>query len=146
MGMSLVLVALSIPFRKFIGLELATLIQIGYLSLLQNPAITTYQQPITQWKYTFGYNELWPSDPPGNRFMSAYAIYGYQIYFGYSNNLMVAVTASAYLFAGLLLLLSMVSSKSTSRKFQKAAQALASEVGYALAIFTAPNVVTALCI
>ena len=33
---------LSIFVRKFIGLELATLIQLGYLSLLMNKEITFY--------------------------------------------------------------------------------------------------------
>ena len=33
---------LSILFRKFVGLELAALIQLGYLSLLMNKEITFY--------------------------------------------------------------------------------------------------------
>jgi hypothetical protein len=36
LGAYLSLVCLTLIFRKFIGLELATLFQIGYLSLLQN--------------------------------------------------------------------------------------------------------------
>ena len=42
-GFYLAIVLLTCFFRKFIGLEMATLVQLGYLSLLQNPEITVFQ-------------------------------------------------------------------------------------------------------
>ena len=36
LGLYLTVVAVTMVFRKFIGLELASLMQIGYLSILQN--------------------------------------------------------------------------------------------------------------
>ena len=36
----------TLLFRKFIGLEMAGMIQFGYLSLLQNKEVTIYQQPM----------------------------------------------------------------------------------------------------
>lgn len=42
LGIYLSIAASTLIFRKFIGLELATLFQIGYLSLLQNTEITAY--------------------------------------------------------------------------------------------------------
>ena len=44
LGAYLAVTLLAIVSRKFIGLELATLIQLGYLSLLQNKEITSYLQ------------------------------------------------------------------------------------------------------
>ena len=54
--MFLSMMFLTMAYRKFIGLELASLIQFGYLSLLHNKEITVYTQPITEWKYVFGFN------------------------------------------------------------------------------------------
>jgi hypothetical protein len=55
---------LAMLFRRFIGLELATLIQFGYLSLLQNKEITLYAWSITTWRYIFGYNSHYFSPLP----------------------------------------------------------------------------------
>lgn len=55
-GLFLATMFITMVYRKFIGLELATLIQMGYLSLLHNKQITLYLQPITNWRYVFGYN------------------------------------------------------------------------------------------
>lgn len=71
------MVALTLVFRKYIGLELAALYQIGYLSLLQNSEVSTYSQPIAGWSYVFGYNRYYLSPLPKERFVSSYALYGY---------------------------------------------------------------------
>ena len=55
---------LFVLFRKFIGLELATLIQMGYLSLLLNKEITVYLQPITTLQLVFGFSGLHFSHRP----------------------------------------------------------------------------------
>ena len=52
----LAVVLASLGFRKFIGLELATLVQFGYLSLLSNAEKTPYVTPIYNWNSVFGYN------------------------------------------------------------------------------------------
>ena len=44
-AISLGIAFLAIFSRKFIGLEHIALLQLGYLSLLQNKEITTYLQP-----------------------------------------------------------------------------------------------------
>ena len=47
LGWYLALVFLTLVFRKFIGLELATLVQLGYLSLLQNAKKTPFIAPVS---------------------------------------------------------------------------------------------------
>lgn len=58
-GAMITLVVASLVFRKFIGLELSCLVQLGYLSLLQNPDIKLPHLSITKWEYVFGYNQLY---------------------------------------------------------------------------------------
>lgn len=146
LGSYLSIVILSLVFRKFIGLELATFFQIGYLSLLQNAKISTYSQPIASWSQVFGYNDYFLSPLPKQRFVSPYALYGYHRYFGFSNNLMVIVAASVFGVALLLLGLSILVGRGSSRRLKHAAYLAASEVGYALMVFSTPNIVTAICI
>ena len=55
-GCYLVVLFITMAYRKMIGLELATVIQMGYLSLLMNNEISLYHQPIADWKYVFGFN------------------------------------------------------------------------------------------
>lgn len=146
LGSYLSIVILTLVFRKFIGLELATFFQLGYLSLLQNPKISTYSQPIASWSQVFGYNDYYLSSLPKQRFVSPYALYGYHRHFGFSNNLMVIVAASVFGVAVLLLGLSILVGKASSRRLKHAAYLAASEVGYALMVFSTPNIVTAICI
>lgn len=68
LGLCLAIAVLAIVSRKFIGLELSALIQLGYLSLLQNKEITTYLMPETSWSAVFGYNGLHLSPFPEERF------------------------------------------------------------------------------
>ena len=68
---------LTVAYRKWIGLELATIIQMGYLSLLMNKEITAYLQPIANWHYVFGYTQLHFTPEPSTTFSSPYYIYGY---------------------------------------------------------------------
>ncbi len=140
------MVALTLVFRKYIGLELAALYQIGYLSLLQNSEVSIYSQPITGWNYVFGYNGYYLSPLPKEHLFSPYAIYDYEKYFGFSNNMMVIVAGSVVGVAGLLLVLSMLTSKSVAVRVKAVATLIASEVGYTLMVFSAPNIITALCI
>ena len=63
--------------RKFIGLALAAMIQLGYLSLLHNKEVTTYQQPMANWEYVFGYSGMYDDELPQERFRSPYALYGF---------------------------------------------------------------------
>jgi cysteine-rich repeat protein len=56
LGVYLSLSMITFFFRKFIGLELATLIQIGYLSLVMNNQLPAYLQSVSAWQYVFGYN------------------------------------------------------------------------------------------
>lgn len=83
---------------------------------------------------------------PKERFVSPYALYGYQKYFEFSNNAMVIFTGAVFGVAILLLAISMLTSKSVSRKIKTASSMVAGEVGYALVIFGTPNIITALCI
>lgn len=145
LGCVLVLLFLCLVYRKFIGLELAALIQLGYLSLLTNKAITTYAYPIYQLQYVFGYNKLYFSPLPSERFRSSYALFGYQLYFGFSNNLMAIVTGGVYALALSMLFCSRLGCESTARRLRKAAYTV-SEAGYTLTVFCTPNIVTALCI
>ena len=63
-GLFLAVVVLACMVRKFIGLELSTFLQIGFLSIVQNPEITMYQQPMTGWNSLFGYNQMYLSEVP----------------------------------------------------------------------------------
>jgi hypothetical protein len=60
--------------------------------------------------------------------------------------MMVIIAASVFGVAGLLLVLSMLTSKSAARRMKNASSLVATEVGYALVVFTTPNIITALCI
>lgn len=109
MGSYLTLLILAVVVRKYIGLELAALFQLGYLSLLQNPQVSVYSQPILGWSFVFGYNGYYLSPlPSDNLKASPYAIYDYQKYFGFSNNVMVLITASIFGVAIALVLISML--------------------------------------
>lgn len=101
-------------------MELACLIQLGYLSLLQNKEITTYHEPMRDWSHVFGYSGFTMSDPPKERFNSPYALFGFKAYFGFSNNMMVIVAASTFALSILLLLTSMLTSASRARKLKNA--------------------------
>lgn len=73
----LAIVFLSIASRKFIGLELAGLFQLGFLSLLHNKEISIYLQPESTWGMIFGYNKVYFSPYPSETFDSPYALFGY---------------------------------------------------------------------
>lgn len=146
LGSYLTIMILTLVFRKFIGLELATFFQLGYLSLLQNPKISTYSQPIASWSQVFGYNSYYLSPLPKERFVSPYALYGFHRHFGFSNNVMVIITGSVFGVAVLLLGLSILVGKASARRLKHASFLVASEVGYSLVVFTTPNIVTAICI
>jgi cysteine-rich repeat protein len=137
---------LTIAYRKFIGLELATLIQFGYLSLLQNREITVYAEPIAAWKYVFGYNELYYSSLPAQRFLFPYALYGYQPRFGFSNNFMVVAAYAVYALAFLLLLLSGLAKKGTAHRIRYTSFFMATDIAYTLVVFLSPSILTAFCI
>lgn len=77
---------------------------------------------------------------------SSYYLYGYQTHFGYTNNIMILVTLAVYALAVLLLILSIVTSRITSKRFKKASFYLANDIAYALVVFSTPNIVTALCL
>ena len=53
------------------------MIQLGYLSLLHNKEVTTYQQPMANWEYVFGYSGMYDEELPTERFRSPYALYGF---------------------------------------------------------------------
>ena len=105
---------LAMVYRKFQGLELATLIQMGYLSLLHNKEITVYSEPILNWRYVFGYNNYYFSAEPVERFFSPFDLYSYEKHFGFSNNLMLMITFLLYLIALLFFILSKMSTFKTS--------------------------------
>jgi hypothetical protein len=145
-GFYLSMLLLTIAYRKFIGLELATLVQLGYLSLLENREITAYQYPIVNWSYAFGYNEYWFSPLTTATIDLPYRIYGYEAYFGYSNNVMVIVTLICYVIAGLLFILSLITARSTAWRLKSAAFATANDLCYTLVVFSSPNILTAIYI
>lgn len=68
---------LTLVYRKFIGLELASLIQFGYLSLLHNKEITVFAEPITTWTFIFGFNGHHFSSQPSEALDLSYHIYNY---------------------------------------------------------------------
>ncbi len=123
------------------------MIQLGYLSLLSNEEIPAYLQPILTWKYIFGYNDFiigdaakpLPIDEP-------YVIYGYERYFGYSNNGMILAIMSVYGLSIFLIALSGVTSKSLSRRLKSGGMVLINELGYALTVFSTPNIIIAISI
>ena len=125
LGFCLAVVFLSVFSRKFIGLELACLVQIGFLSLIQNKEITTYLQPESQWSFVFGFNRLHFSEVPADRFRSPYALLGFYRHFGFSNNGMILLGGIIYTIAGVLLTISMLTSKSTSRRMKNTAYLVA---------------------
>jgi cysteine-rich repeat protein len=137
---------LTVAYRKFIGLELATLIQFGYLSLLQNKEITVYAEPISTWKYVFGYDELYYSSVPKQRYLFSYAIYGYEPNFGYSNNFMLIITYAIYGLALLLLLFSRLTKKGTALRIRRVSFVVATDIAYTLVVFLSPSILTAFCI
>jgi hypothetical protein len=147
LGAYLALVSLSLFSRKFIGLELATLVQLGFLSIIQNKEITTYSQPMTDWSAIFGYSDLYFSPlPEGDKLRSPYALLGFKKFFGYSNNLMVLVAGCIIALAVLLNIASMLTSKSTSRRIKHVGFMVANELAYSVIVFITPSMVTSLCI
>jgi cysteine-rich repeat protein len=142
LGLYLSLCLVTLFFRKYIGLELATLIQMGYLSLVMNQQLPPYLQSVSAWQYVFGYNYFYLNGQV-TTIDSSYAIYGYQKYFGYSCNVMVLAIASVYGVSLLLVCLSAVTAKGLSRKLQAGGFILLNEVGLALVTFSTPNILTA---
>jgi hypothetical protein len=142
----LAMIFLTIAYRKFIGLELATLIQLGYLSLLQNREITAYAEPIAAWRYVFGYNEVYFSPWPKERFMFPYSIYRYQPHLGYSNNLMIFIAYGLYALALITLLVSRLAQKGTRWRIARVAFILATDVCYSVVVYLSPNIFSAICI
>ena len=59
---------------------------------------------------------------------------------------MVMVTAGVFTFASIFLIASMIAKKSTQRKLKSVAFSIANEIGYALVVFTTPNIIIATCI
>ena len=60
--------------------------------------------------------------------------------------MMVLAAAASYLVAGFLLILSLATSKSLSRKFKNGAFLVANELSYTIVVFNTPNMVTAICL
>lgn len=137
---------LTVSFRKYLGLELATLMQVGYLSLLQNDRMSSFLQPIASWQYVFGYNSYHLSKAPRLLLDQPYALYNYEKYFGFSNNVMTIATASFYGLGVLLVLVSTITTKSASRRMKTGGLFVINEVAYTLVMFNSANVVTAFCI
>jgi hypothetical protein len=134
-------------FRKFIGLELATLMQIGYLSLLIQAKLPVELSTISAWKFVFGYNNYYVSSAnPTQSINGPFSLYGYQKYFGYSCNLMAIVIFSIYGLSLILIALSAVTAKTLSRKLRSGGLLLLNEVGFALVIFCIPNILVGFCI
>ena len=77
---------------------------------------------------------------------SPYYLYGFQTHFGYTNNIMVIITAGVYAIAVVLLIISMLVAKGTSKRIKKASYYVATELAYALVVFSTPNMVTSICI
>jgi hypothetical protein len=146
LGVYLSLSLVTLFFRKFIGLELATLIQIGYLSLVMNNQLPAYLQSVTTWQYVFGYNYFYLTQQPSAPLESSYSVYGFQRYFGYSCNVMVLAIASVYGLSLLLVCLSAITTKGVSRRLRNGGFILLNEVGFALVTFSTPNIVTAVCV
>ena len=95
------------------------MIQLGYLSLLSNEEIPAYLQPILTWKYIFGYNDFILGDAAKpTPIDESYSIYGYERYFGYSNNGMIIAIMSVYGLSIVLFAFSGVTSKSFSRRLK----------------------------
>ena len=122
------------------------MIQLGYLSLLMNKEITFYHEPLADLSYVFGYNGSPFSQLPQSRMHSPYYLYGFQTYFGYTNNIMVIITAGVYAIAVVLLIISMLVAKGTSKRIKKASYYVATELAYALVVFSTPNMVTSICL
>lgn len=59
---------------------------------------------------------------------------------------MVILAAATFGLAGAILTLSLITSKSTSRKFKNGAFLVANELCYTIVVFSTPNVVTAICL
>ena len=60
-GYLAVMVGASI-YRKWIGLELAALIQLGYLSLIPMEKSSEFLVPVGEMRYLFGYNSYHPTE------------------------------------------------------------------------------------
>jgi len=59
---------------------------------------------------------------------------------------MIIAAGGVYAISVIMLVISTVSTKATSRRFKNAAFIVASELGYGLVVFLTPSIVTALCI
>ena len=74
-GSALTVVAVTTVFRKFIGLEIATLYQAGYLTMLHIDKPSEYTEPVSKWNTVFGYNGLTfydrPSSSNGSRLLAS---------------------------------------------------------------------------
>ena len=134
---------LTLVYRKFIGLELASLVQFGYLSLLHNREITVFAEPITTWLYVFGFNGHHFSSRPSEALGISYRIYDYQTQFGFSNNVMVMVALGLYLTGTLLFIISKFTEKGTAQRLRGASFLIVSDLCYALVVFLSPNILTA---
>ena len=77
---------------------------------------------------------------------SPYHLYGYQPHFGFTNNLMTILTAAVFAVAIVLLIVSLLISRGASKRLKKAAYYIATEIGYALVVFSTPNIITSLCL
>jgi len=104
-------------------------------------------QPVTNWKYTFGYNHFYLTSPSNTTAIdSAYSLYDYQKDFGFAVNLMMIITASVYGLGIVLYLISAITTKSASRKMKVAGYTVINDVGYTLVVYSTVNIITAFCI
>ena len=146
-GVGMSVFFISMFLRKFIGLELAALLQLGYISLVQNKDLSSYLAWIQGWDFVFGYNRWEISTPPAEDIKTDYSVLGYKKYFFFSYNAMLVLAVVVYALGGTVLAIAKaMSARSFSRKMRLFGTAIIIEIAYALVVFNVINILTAFAI
>lgn len=93
----LALLGLACLFRKFLGLELAALLQLGWLSLVWEDQMSGWLMGVRDWGYLFGYNDYHPTPLTSALGYSQYSYHHYSDHFGFAINAMILLLAALYL-------------------------------------------------
>ena len=115
---ALILTCVSLFFRKVIGMELISMFQISFLSLVMLEYAQSLLGVITNWKFIFGYNQWYLGEPEDLPEYSKFELLNYKTLFGYSVNAMLIVNGVIYFGSLVCFLVSLCTVKSTARKFR----------------------------
>ena len=131
-------------FRKMVGLEYICMLQLVYLSSLITEYSNPMMGPLQRWHYISGYNNMTVSIADVEMVANKWSTLGYKNYFFANFNVMLFLSLTIYGVALILLLLSLISERTTERKLKDASKFFAMEIGFSFMVFSLNNILIAI--